>query len=305
MAFVACFCDENAKIVMKIQYLGLNLSSAKFVTLFREMKTINYSKIFRSFWVHFFYVVGLPIFFVGFVILFRPESSFDFLDYAAGRYSFNLSIVVAIIFGLLVLSRLLYLLLRRNMDSLARTIVWFAGESVAICCFVALFLSLSYTPSLPYFDTLYRSLVFIIPILFFPYVILTMLFMISHLQKEVGAPVEEDVRLKFYDSNHLLKLTVAASSVLYIEAEENYIKVFYDDNSQIREKMLRSSMKSVEQMCESSGIVRCHRSFFVNTRHVTVLRKDKEGVIFVELDNSEARHIPVSKRYYEQISNLL
>ena len=38
---------------------------------------------------------------------------------------------------------------------------------------------------------------------------------------------------------------------------------------------------------------------------VKVLRKDHEGGVFAELDASDVRHIPVTKRYYDSLSALL
>ena len=48
-----------------------------------------------------------------------------------------------------------------------------------------------------------------------------------------------------------------------------------------------------------------HRSYLINPVHVKVLRKDKEGVVYAELDAPEVQHIPVTKRYYASVSSLL
>ena len=64
-------------------------------------------------------------------------------------------------------------------------------------------------------------------------------------------------------------------------------------------------MRSIEELCLNNNILRCHRSYYVNVEHIRILRHDKEGIIYIELDNPEARHIPVTKRYYEQVSSML
>ena len=56
---------------------------------------------------------------------------------------------------------------------------------------------------------------------------------------------------------------------------------------------------------EKHGIIRCQRSYFVNPRHVTVLRRDKEGFIQAELDVNNSKPVPVSPKYYEQLSKML
>ena len=63
-------------------------------------------------------------------------------------------------------------------------------------------------------------------------------------------------------------------------------------------------MKAIDELCQDHGLLRCHRSFYVNPVHVKVLRKDREGVIFAELD-ADTRHIPVTKRYYDRLAELL
>mgnify|MGYP003305537612 FL=1 len=54
-----------------------------------------------------------------------------------------------------------------------------------------------------------------------------------------------------------------------------------------------------------AGLVRCHRSFYINPVHVKVLRRDKDGIMYAELDADDVRHIPVSKTYYERISEII
>ena len=62
---------------------------------------------------------------------------------------------------------------------------------------------------------------------------------------------------------------------------------------------------SIEELMDKHGIIRCQRSYFVNPRHVTVLRRDKEGFIQAELDVANSQQVPVSPKYYEQLSKML
>lgn len=112
-------------------------------------------------------------------------------------------------------------------------------------------------------------------------------------------------RMRFYDDRHSLKFVITPESLLYISAEENYINIFYAENGKEKTYVLRSSMKAIEELCIDNGMVRCHRSFYVNPRHIEVLRKDKEGVMYAELDVKESRHVPVSKTYYKILSEKL
>ena len=56
---------------------------------------------------------------------------------------------------------------------------------------------------------------------------------------------------------------------------------------------------------EHHGLVRCHRSYFVNPAHVELLKKDASGYALAQLDCEGAKNIPVSKKYYDALVSLL
>ena len=68
---------------------------------------------------------------------------------------------------------------------------------------------------------------------------------------------------------------------------------------------LRATMSSLEEIANRYSFVRCQRSFYVNPAHVTVLRKEVGSLIFADLDTPGLPSIPVSKRYYDELSKLL
>jgi DNA-binding LytR/AlgR family response regulator len=94
-------------------------------------------------------------------------------------------------------------------------------------------------------------------------------------------------------------------AILYISAEENYVNIYYTDNGRVKSYVLRSSMKALDELCQDHGLIRCHRSYYINPAHVKVLRKDREGLVHAELDVTDVMDIPVTKRYYDRLSELL
>jgi DNA-binding LytR/AlgR family response regulator len=121
----------------------------------------------------------------------------------------------------------------------------------------------------------------------------------------VKAEPESTARMRFYDVNRNLKFVVTADTILYIGAEENYINIYYTDGGKVKSYVLRNSMRSVDELCLTNGLVRCHRSFYINPSHVRVLRKDKEGFVSAELDVDDVREIPVSKKFYNNLAEML
>ena len=123
-------------------------------------------------------------------------------------------------------------------------------------------------------------------------------------QKEEQATYDDSL-MRFTDSTQRVKLMIASSAVLYIKSEENYVRIRYMEGDHIREYALRASMKSLEELMQKHGLIRCQRSYYINPQHIKVLRRDKEGMITAELNNTQAPPIPVSPRYYEQLAKWL
>ena len=110
--------------------------------------------------------------------------------------------------------------------------------------------------------------------------------------------------MKFYDEFKRLKLTIAPSALLYINAEGNYVKIHYLENGRVRDYLLRSSMKNLEEIAGRHGLVRCHRSYYINPKHVKLLSRGKEQIV-AEMQEDGVQKIPVSPQYYQRLSDML
>ncbi len=261
------------------------------------------SSIFRRFVPQILHVIVLPVFFFAFMLIYHPFNSVDFLG--GEWFGVHLTISSCIVFLCMILMRLLYYYLPLRLNY-SLYISWCFSEVIFASFFVALYIYLVRLKPMPYFETFAISFQYLATSLIFPYIILA----ISLRLQELVNKAEHDAsgsnqRVRFYDDRHNLKLVLAEDSILYISAEENYVNIFYTENGKLRNYVLRSSMKALDELCQDHGMVRCHRSFFVNPRHVTVLRKEKEGVVYAELDSGDGMRIPVTKRYYDRLSEML
>ena len=116
---------------------------------------------------------------------------------------------------------------------------------------------------------------------------------------EESVPVQ---KFTLFDNNGVLKLSVSSANLYYVEADDNYIKVWYSDNKgELQTYMLRCRLKTVEESFAGSDLIRCHRKFIVNMGKVKVLQK--VGAVYeIILDNETIAPIPVTKTY---IGNVL
>jgi hypothetical protein len=104
----------------------------------------------------------------------------------------------------------------------------------------------------------------------------------------------------FYDDKSTLKFSVNKDSLLYIEATENYVNIYYLNKGKVSKYLLRDTMKKMEEIFEGTAVIRCHRSYMINSEKVKVIRKEKEGLV-LELDNQAVRDIPVTRTYVENV----
>jgi DNA-binding LytR/AlgR family response regulator len=88
--------------------------------------------------------------------------------------------------------------------------------------------------------------------------------------------------------------------LLYLEASENYVTIHFLDQSQPGRLLLRNSMKRMEEQLSGYPVVRCHRSFMVNTTRIRLAKKTKTGMV-VELSTAVPIRLPVSETYRGEV----
>ena len=107
--------------------------------------------------------------------------------------------------------------------------------------------------------------------------------------------------INLMDNNGNLKLSVKLDNLYYIKAEDNYINVFYQRSGAIASYMLRCKMKTIEDNClDSSSLMRCHRSYIVNIKKVSVLHNEVDGFV-LDFEREGLESIPVSKTYSQKV----
>lgn len=263
----------------------------------------NLPRVYRRFIPQLLHVLILPVFYFTFMLVYRPFNIMEFLG--KEWFGVHIAIMTGIILVSVLITRLLYYYIPMKLNY-TLYVFWSVAETIFSSFFIALYLWLVLNKPMPYFEILLISIQYVFLTLMIPYAVIALsMRIVEYSGKYTRAEGDVNKRMRFYDDKHNLKLVVLSDTVLYIEAEINYVNIFYTENGRVRSFMLRSSMKALDEICQDHGLLRCHRSFYVNPQHVKVLRKDKEGVVYAEMDANDVRHIPVTKRYYERLSEML
>lgn len=254
------------------------------------------------------FIIGVPLFFFVFIIVYRPFDIEDFLAAGSDSYTLNLIICSLIVLGVIAVSRMLLFILRHTIDlNWTLYVAWCFGEAIVCGLLMSIPMGIGWADSRAYFPVMMQCILYMIGILVFPLSLLSMGVQLYVLNKRVGLnpAVDEKKLIRFHDEQNRLKFVVSSEAILYIQAEDNYVHIYHLDNGRVREFTLRSSMRALEELLMRHGLVRCHRSYFINPVHVDLLKKDSNGFALAQMDRENVAPIPVSKRYYESVTALL
>ena len=253
------------------------------------------------------YFLVIPLFYFLFTLAYEPFEITEYLAVGRGYFTVNLIFTSLIFLGVMVLSRMLLYILRHVIElDWALYILWCVGEVVVTGLFWSILLGIEWGTAIPYLTVMTTGVLYLAGISVFPYAIITMAIQLHLLGKAKQAPPPDDKSLvRFHDDQKRLKFIISSPAILYIEAEDNYVHIVHLDNGKVKDFTLRSSMRALEETLTKHGLVRCHRSFFVNADHVELVRKDLNGYALAKLDRDGLDPVPVSRKYYDSLSALL
>ncbi len=264
---------------------------------------------------NFVFCLFAPVFALLFVVIYTPTFGLnpEFYVLVDSNKGFCIPILCSIELGVLLASRaiLCYAIVRHRLSEM-EFLLWQAIEYVVACLFFDLFLSLYL--HLGYFDLLPIILLVSLGINIFPYAFYWV-FMervdrdqriaeAYKLMNNLRRPADgAEGMVRFADDKGNVRLVVGADKVISVQSAGNYLTITYDDGGKPMRYSLRNTMKGIEKLCTANGMVRCHRSFFVNINMVKVIRRTPEGMV-AEIDHQGVSNVPVSRTYASDLISL-
>ncbi len=130
------------------------------------------------------------------------------------------------------------------------------------------------------------------------------LFVLLFYRQQRNTPTTEETQdpvFRFQDENNRESFSVTSNDLLFISADRNYVLIHTRLSEQPH--LLRSSLKTIEEQLIGTTVVRCHRSYLVNTRQV-IHRRRLSRSLQLSLKNSRSI-VPVSASYIEEVEKRL
>ena len=258
-------------------------------------------------------VLFILTFSILFMLIYTPFSmtawfSFKDVEHIGMTIAFY---IVAVSF--LFISKLaIYAIQQRKNLTFIQYLMWVVAEIVIISLFYTYF---TYVFIIPMDDSvwhiLFKAFGCILLIMFIPYTIITLYAAykakdeeLQMLQYEMALANEPSVSypslVNLYDYNGTLKLTINSDSLYYMESQDNYVKIFYENQGKLQSYMLRCRTKTIEESLAETSMVRCHRSFMVNVVNINHIRKEGKSR-YIVLTNNSIKPVPVSKSYFKNL----
>lgn len=257
-------------------------------------------------------VLFVSLFSMLFMALYQP--AFTYSTTWFGFHSWKQAGVTALFYAVaistLIISKLLLFKFSRSHSvTVKRILIWHIVEFFAIATEYYLFSVYFRLGSVEIPQLLIRIPMCVALILAIPYSIIWLyaqykakkeeleLFKVTHKRETI----ESDHRLiQFRDGQGKHKMSLSEDSIFYIESQDNYVQIFYDLEGKLSSYLLRCSTQKIEEDLTGTSIVRCRRSFLVNTAKIVRWGKER-GRFSITLSQPSGKTITVTPAYYRTI----
>lgn len=119
---------------------------------------------------------------------------------------------------------------------------------------------------------------------------------INTIKKEVFKSISPSQTIVFKSENDKESLIILLKNLVYITSEGNYASFFILENSILKEKILRVTLSKIEELLSlNDQIIRCHKSYIINTKYVKGVKGNARGYL-LQIDKLDF-DIPVSRKF--------
>ncbi|MFV0590803.1 MAG: LytR/AlgR family response regulator transcription factor [Draconibacterium sp.] len=126
----------------------------------------------------------------------------------------------------------------------------------------------------------------------------------TSVQSRKEKATDEDKLIDFESENKTEFFQVPLRQVLLIKSANNYIEILYRENDKIHKKLIRNTLKNTEaQLTGFPDLIRCHRSYIVNRKHIEKLSRRNYGLELSLINYTPQIH--VSRQYALKVKEAL
>ena len=254
------------------------------------------------------HILFTALFALVFINIYAPFSVEVWFQFTQIQLFFYSSLLILIGILVVVVSRvLMYKHCKRKSLYLVSYLGWVTAEILTMAFVYSILLKYVVDDPRDMISLFRKTVQVTALVLLLPYAILWLYFALREKNKLLARiSKSEDVNqlgskmIPFHDEKGDLKFSVKKEDLVYLEAADNYVYIYYSDQLKLARFMIRNTLKGLLQKGPSSDLVRCHRSYAVNAGRIKLIRKEKDG-LHLDMDIVEKISIPVSRTYVEEV----
>ena len=115
-------------------------------------------------------------------------------------------------------------------------------------------------------------------------------------------PTPTSQPLTIFSSNKKNKLEVELENLLFVEAMQNYVSIYFLKEKKVEKEILRTTLSNVSQQLKDTVIIRCHRSYLVNPNQIQNVEGNAQG-LKLTLRHLNNQFIPVSRKFISALKS--
>jgi DNA-binding LytR/AlgR family response regulator len=107
---------------------------------------------------------------------------------------------------------------------------------------------------------------------------------------------KESIDITLLSDSQNKELSLDVQELLLVEAQDNYCKIYYLENKEVKKAMFRLSLKKMyDQLSHMNNITRCHRSYIINKSKVNKITGGAQNYKLTILGID--KYVPISRSF--------
>ncbi|MEQ8907724.1 MAG: LytTR family DNA-binding domain-containing protein [Vicingaceae bacterium] len=99
--------------------------------------------------------------------------------------------------------------------------------------------------------------------------------------------------------NETISLKLSQAEFLLFKSEGNYVEVYYFHENSLQKKLIRNSLKAIEEQLPKTSFFRCHNRYLINVQHIQQVEGNARNLL-LSMKNWQEK-IPVSRSKSAQL----
>jgi len=110
-------------------------------------------------------------------------------------------------------------------------------------------------------------------------------------------------KVYFNSANQKEQVVLFMDQLLYLEAQDNYVAIYFLNKDKIEKALIRNSLRNILDNSSALDLCQCHRSFVVNLNQIIHVSGNNHG-LELKLNRLE-KSLPVSRKFVAKVRERL